>query len=198
MMLAVDGGLDVVANDTRAAARGRHRTGVRVGQRDLLVRRCPPLGIERLKPFHLFLQLGDLLLEAGRLHLLGKGRRLPVVAVELVEIARHALFDLCHAALHLGGREVPVPVVHRLELRAVDRNPGLGQQTQPAAKRHEPGADLANGPAVVLAEIGDRLVIRNQAAGQPHDLDIAPRLALQPAARLNPVEIAVDVELQQN
>src|SRR5436190_2616909 len=39
---------------------------------------------------------------------------------------------------------------------------------------------------------------RSQTLRQPHHLDIAPSLALEPAARLNPVEIAVDVELQQD
>ena len=48
-----------------------------------------------------------------------------------------------------------------------------------------------------LAEVGDRLVIRRQPADQPHHFHIAPGLPLEPTARLNPVEIAVDVELQQ-
>ncbi len=39
-------------------------------------------------------------------------------------------------------------------------------------------------------------VVRRQAAGQPHDLHVAPRFALQPPARL--VEVAVDIEFQQN
>src|SRR5262249_34585023 len=30
--------------------------------------------------------------------------------------------------------------------------------------------------------------------GQPHPLNVAPRLALKPAARLNPIEIAVDLQ----
>jgi hypothetical protein len=40
-------------------------------------------------------------------------------------------------------------------------------------------------------------VIRGETPRQPHHLDIAPGLALQPPARLNPVEIAINVELQQ-
>ena len=52
--------------------------------------------------------------------------------------------------------------------------------------------------AVVLAEIGDRLVVGHKPAQQPHHLEIAPGLALQPPARLHAVEIAVDVELQQS
>ena len=47
-----------------------------------------------------------------------------------------------------------------------------------------------------LAEVADRLVIRRQPADQPHHFHIAPGLPLEPTARLNPVEIAVDVELQ--
>ena len=37
-----------------------------------------------------------------------------------------------------------------------------------------------------------------QPARQPHHLDIAPGLALKPPARLDPVEIAVNVELQED
>jgi hypothetical protein len=46
---------------------------------------------------------------------------------------------------------------------------------------------LADGTAVVLAEVGNRLVIGNKQARQPHHLNIAPSLTLEPPARLNPV-----------
>ena len=51
-----------------------------------------------------------------------------------------------------------------------------------------------DGCAIVLAEIGNRLVIWSQAPRQPHQLDVAQSLALKPAARLDPIEIAVDVK----
>ena len=41
-------------------------------------------------------------------------------------------------------------------------------------------------------------MIGNEPARQPHHLNAAPGLALQPAARLDPIEIAIDVELQQD
>jgi hypothetical protein len=53
------------------------------------------------------------------------------------------------------------------------------------------------GLSVVLAEVGYRLEVRHQAAGQPHQLDVALALPLQAPARLHPVEVAVDVNLQQ-
>ena len=39
-------------------------------------------------------------------------------------------------------------------------------------------------------------MIRREPAGEPHHLEIALALALQPPARLDAVEIAVDVELE--
>jgi len=51
--------------------------------------------------------------------------------------------------------------------------------------------------AVVPPEIRDGLVIGHQFAGQPHYFDVAPRLALQPAARRNAVQVAVDEQLEQ-
>ena len=41
-------------------------------------------------------------------------------------------------------------------------------------------------------------MIGNQPTGEPHDFNVAGGLTLKPAARLNPIEIAVDVELQQH
>ena len=125
------------------------------------------------------------------------GRLLPVGSVELLQIARHALLDLRQTPLHLGPREVPVAVVHRLELTAVDRDAGLRQQPHRAAQRNKARAHLADGTAIVLAEVGNRLVIGHQPARKPHHLNIVPSLTLKPSARLNPVEIAVDIELQQ-
>jgi hypothetical protein len=74
-----------------------------------------------------------------------------------------------------------------------------------ARQRATKRADLADGATIALAEVGNRLVIRSKAARQPHHLDVAQSLTgfsgvepLKTAARLNPVEIAVDVELEQH
>ena len=67
-----------------------------------------------------------------------------------------------------------------------------------AAQDDELGADLADRPAIVFAKVRNRHVIRDQAVAQPHHFHIAARLPLHPEARLNPVEIAVNMELQQN
>src|SRR5262249_16942475 len=125
-------------------------------------------------------------------------RLLPVGAVELVQIAGDALLNLRHAPLHLGSREVLVTIVHRLELAAIDRDAGFCKQAHGAAEPNKPSADQADGATVVPPEIGDRLGIGNQPACEPHHLNVTPGLTLQPAARLNPVEIAVDVELQKD
>ena len=98
----------------------------------------------------------------------------------------------------LALREVPVAVVHRLELAAIDRNARLREQTHRPAQGHKSRADLADRGTVVLPEVGDRLVVRCKPSKQPHDLDVAPGFPFQSTARLNPVEIAVDVKLQQD
>src|SRR2546429_5190045 len=123
---------------------------------------------------------------------------LPVSVVELLNIPRDALLDLRHAPVHLGAREVLVTVVNRLEFAAIDRDGGFCEQAQGATERNKPGADLPDRAAIVLAEVGNRLVIGNKAAREPHHLNVAAGLALEPAARLDPIEIAVDVELQQH
>src|SRR5262245_20294065 len=126
------------------------------------------------------------------------GRLMAISRVKLAQITRHTLFELRPPPLHLATREVLVAIVHRLELTAVDRHARRGQQANLTGQIDEAGANLADGLAIVLAEVGNRLVIGNKPAGEPHQLDVACRLPLEPPARLNPIEVAVDVELHQH
>src|SRR6476659_11016402 len=123
---------------------------------------------------------------------------LPVSRIELRKITRHALLQLGEASLHLPTREVLVAGRDGLELAAVDRNARIREQTHQAAQFDKLHADLLDRWSTVLAEVGNRLVVRNEPAGQPQHLDIAPCLTLKPPARLNPIEITVDVQLQQD
>jgi hypothetical protein len=52
--------------------------------------------------------------------------------------------------------------------------------------------------AVVLPEVRNGLEVRRQALRQPHHLDIALALPLQPTARSDLVDVAIDVDLQQH
>src|SRR5271170_5757921 len=123
---------------------------------------------------------------------------LQVGRVELRKIARHALLQLGAAPFYLPAREVLVAGIDGLELAAIDRNARTREQAHQAAQFNKSYADLLDCWPAVLAEVGNRLVIRSEPTGQPHHLDIAPSLALKPPARLNPIEIAVDVQLQQD
>ena len=53
------------------------------------------------------------------------------------------------------------------------------------------------GFTVVLAEVRDRLVVRHQTASEPHQFHVALGFSLNTTAGLNPVEVGLDVELQQ-
>jgi hypothetical protein len=59
----------------------------------------------------------------------------------------------------------------------------------------EARAHLGDRQPIVLAEIGNCLVIGSEAAREPHHFDVASSLTLEPPARLNPIEVAVDVKL---
>src|SRR5438445_7727329 len=84
MMLGIDRDLDIVAHDTGASAAGRHRTGIGIRQRDLLVWRGEHVHLENLKPLHLLLQLRNLLFQTARLDFECLGRLLPVGGVDLL------------------------------------------------------------------------------------------------------------------
>ena len=51
-------------------------------------------------------------------------------------------------------------------------------------------------PGRCPSKIGDRLEIRRQPARQPHHLDVSRRFALQTSARLDLVDVVVDVDLR--
>jgi len=110
---------------------------------------------------------------------------------------RDAGVDLLHPPGDLGDRVILVAVVHRFELAAVDRNNGTGKELEPTAKPDKLPAHRPDRLAVVLAEVGNRLEVRREPPDQPHQLDIALCFPFEPPARLNAVEIAVEVNLQQ-
>ena len=145
---------------------------------------------------HLSGELDELLFEPRGLRGERLRRLLPVGTVELAQITGDALFELRATPFHLRPREVPVAIVHRLELAAVDRDARSRQQTHFPAQLDKARAHLTDGTAIVFPEIGDRFVVRDEPAQEPHQLDIAAGFALEPPARLHPVEIAVDIELQ--
>lgn len=72
-----------------------------------------------------------------------------------------------------------VATVHGLELS--DNNAGLRQHI---LRPNRIAPNLLDCRTIVLAEVGDRFVIRREPCGQPHHLNIAASLALQPPARL--------------
>ena len=120
VVVGVDRGLHVVADDTRAPAAGCHRAAVGIGQGYLLVGRSQHLLLVDGKLAHLLLQLCELLVEPRHLRGQCLRRLLPVGRIKLAQIARDTLLQLGTPPLHLRPCEVPVPVVHGLELAAID------------------------------------------------------------------------------
>jgi hypothetical protein len=125
MICGVDGDLNVVADNTGAAPARRHRAGIGIRQRYLLIRTGEHLHPQNLETLHLLLQLRDLLFQVARLGFKCLGRLLPVGGVELLQIAPDTLLNLRDAPVHLGAREVLVAIVDRLELAAVNSDTGL-------------------------------------------------------------------------
>src|SRR3954447_17593961 len=134
----------------------------------------------------------------SRLRSEGLGRVLQIGGVELAQIPRDALLELRPPPLYFRPRKVTVAIVHGLELAPIDSDARLGEQPHGAAQLDKLRAYLADRRPVVLAEISDRFVILEQSAEKPDHFEIAPSLTLQPAARLHPVEIAVDLELEHH
>src|SRR5207342_1285470 len=196
MMLGVDSTLNIVPDHPAASATRGHRASIGIGQRYLLVLGLHHQSVQTVQALYLLAQRRNLLVEPGDLGLRYRFS-LTIGAVELREIPGNALVNLRQTALHLGLGEVSIPRVDGLELAAVDRNTRFAEQFKAPAQHYELAADLADGLAIVLAEVGYRLEVRHQAAGQPNQLDVALAFSLQAPARLHPIEVSVDVNLQQ-
>src|SRR6202158_4729314 len=194
MMSGIDGTLHIVTDHPAASPTRGHRARIGIGQRDLFVFGLHHLGVQLVQALYLLAQRHDLLVEPRDL---GFRNRFPLAigTIELREVAGYARLDLHQPPLHLGLREVPVPRVDGFELAAVDRNTRLAEQLKAPAQHHELTADLADGLAVVLAEIGYRLEVRHQAAGEPYQLDVALALPLQTPARFHTIGGVVSVNI---
>lgn len=73
----------------------------------------------------------------------------------------------------------------------------VGEQPHLAARLDELPASAADRLAVVLPKVGDRLEVRHRSTGEPDQLDVALGFPLQPPARLDAIEVAVDGDLRQ-
>lgn len=146
---------------------------------------------------HLLAQPLDLVLQPLGLGLDLRGLR-AVGGLQRVEVALDALLDLPLARIDLGWRDVAIPVVDRLELAAIDGHDGLREQLELPAHADEALADVADARCVVVTEVGNGLEVRGEPASEPHQLDVASRLAFQAPAGLDAVQVAVDVELEKH
>ena len=124
MMLGIDCDLDVVADDARAPAAGRHRAGIGIGQRDLLVRGRQHLRLERSR--RRISSFSFAIFSLSRLVLVwsaSDGSCRSAVSSCPDSARRSPRSAPCAAPS--WPREVLVAVVHRLELAAIDRDAGF-------------------------------------------------------------------------
>src|SRR6202000_3544769 len=101
MVHGVDLDLHIEADTPRATPTRRHRTAVRISERDLAVRRGQYFLLIGRELAHFLFQLVELLLEPRRLEYEQVGRFLPIRRIELGEIPRHTLLELRPAAIDL-------------------------------------------------------------------------------------------------
>ncbi len=198
MRLRIHGGLDIVAHHAAVPRARGHGAGIGIVQGDLAVRRIGQCPVHRLQMLdvlpHAAIALGQMC------HLLGADLALflPIDPDHLRDVAFDVRLEMGDVICDLALGEVANSGVHRPELAAVDSDACALQHADASAKLHEPGAGTADAKAIVAAEVGDGLVVGNETASQPHQLDIAARFAFEPAARRDPVQVAINKQLEQN
>ena len=181
VVLGIHCRLHVVADDAGSPAVGRHRAGVRIGQRDLLVRRGLDRDVHLAKVLHLLFQADELVLQT---HFFGFRTLafLPVGRVQRRHVPGDVCIDLLDPPLDGSLCVVLVARVHRLEAASVDGHHGLGEQVELAAEQDELPARGLDRRSVVTPEVGNGLEVRHQPTSQPHQLDVALGFPFQPPA----------------
>ena len=108
--------------------------------------------------------------------------------------ARRSRIGCCRRLWNASGVSSPAPMtaIGGWWISSPQCSPtGCRRSRLPAPRRWPKGV-------IRPTEAGDRLVIRSQPARQPHYFNIASGLALKPPARLDAIEVAVNVKLQQS
>lgn len=155
---------------------GRHCARIGVGQRYLTVRRIIQGLLHCQEPFNL---APDAMIPASQMGCTfcpSLACFLTVNPFSFLDIASDLGFQMRQAAGNLPFAEVTITVIDRLEFAAIYRDQVPLQHANPTAELNELCAGLPDGGAVVAPEIGDGLMVGHQSTGQPHQLDIAPRL----------------------
>ena len=132
MVLGIDCGLHIVADDSGVLAARCHRTRIRIGQRDLLVLALHHLGFDRTEPRDLFPQFHDFVPEPHNLYLRHRITS-AVSSLQLRHVACDALVDPLKTPLHLGLGEVLIARIDSLEFGTIDCDARLAQQIKLAA-----------------------------------------------------------------
>ena len=194
LVLGVDRDLHVVAH--RNMGMRRHRSAVGVGERDLALPRLVQLRQHVLVALTPLPNRGYLLSQV----LDPRAACWALRGIALVEALKIVLELGVGGFDELGqGRpgEIAILVVDRLDPRAIHCEQLPAKQVQLATEEHKFSEHMAEGISVVAPKVSDRLEVWLQVPQQPDHLDIAMGLSLQPAARSHPVQIAVNVKLQQ-
>ena len=109
----------------------------------------------------------------------------------MAQVARHAFLQLRPPPLHLRAREVLVTVVDGLELTTVDGDARRRQKAHLPARLDKARADLAQRIPVVLAEVGNRLVVDRRLKSNIRQLPSS----LEAMLRLKPVSFSMNDNL---
>jgi hypothetical protein len=200
LVLHINRKLGVVADADLGHA--RHGTGIRIGQRDLVLAGLVQFIKQRLVAIPLAFDRCDLFREFA----IADVRAVPIATgflllrITLIKPPHVIRQFLVSFVDELGQRtlcEVAILVVHRLDAGSIDGQKLSSEQIELPAQDDELPEHLPESRPVHTAEIGDSAEVRLQVPQQPDHLDIAMGLRLQPPAGSHPVDVAVHVELQK-
>ncbi len=145
-----------------------------------------------------FLQRGDLLGQVPNRWVTRRWATLLIVRLgQLGQVAGQSLISVAQHRFELLTREVALVAVDRLQARAVHRQQLLAEEIQLTAQVNEAAESGLEGRGVLAPKVGNRLEVRPQPAQQPDHFQVAVTLRFQAARGAYPVQVAIEVELEQ-
>ena len=120
-----------------------------------------------------------------------------IVFIQLLKVAVNLLVGLFQTILELAAGEVAVAGVGRLELGSVDGYQLTAKQVGSLTEPYEFTAQVVDGVAINLAEIGNGFEVGSEVFEQPENFKIAIGFTLQGAAGTDGEEIAIEVKTKK-
>src|SRR5687768_8860268 len=124
-------------------------------------------------------------------------RFFPIGGIQITQVLCYLFVDVLKSLLKLCLRKVLVFVVDRLAFAPVNGQKFCPKEIQLFAQEDKLPEKSLQRFSVIFSEISNRLEVGSKFSKKPNELHVAMGFPLKSSAGSNPVEVSIDVELEQ-